>query len=255
MSAPDPLEIIESRLVRALHDRVVLGETDHPAVLSTWVAICGDVPDSTILCELPPILGRLAREEGGEAALAGAGLIPAAGSRPLFWQALAARVASHVRRLDDAARDSGAPSPALMPPQMASARAQVAVLHRQMMTLVDAAFAVEAERERLVAETERLEAELAALSAEIGDAITGVLDNQADAPRALARLAEAVGLDSAASALRRLPRLPFASPLPPPPREARPARMRLSPPPGTPRTPRPLPKPVALPPLALPGTL
>ncbi|WP_051013516.1 hypothetical protein [Pararhodospirillum photometricum] len=207
MTAPDPLEIIEARLIQALDDGLALGETADPAQLASWVTVCGDVPDSVILCDLPLILGRIYRMENGPEALERAGLLPSAGSRPLFWQALAARVASYVRHLLDEARAQGAPAPTQVPTRVATARAQVALLHQQMMTLVDAAFAVEAERERLIQETLRLEADLQALYADVGEAVQGVLDNRADAPRALARLAEAVGLEGEAAALRRMPRL------------------------------------------------
>ncbi|MBK1666404.1 hypothetical protein CKO38_14185, partial [Rhodospirillum rubrum] len=231
MTAPDPMRTMENRLLHSLDQGLFLGDGRDGAVLAEWMVICGDLPDSTILCDLPVLLGRLSRDGGQADRLSRCGLLPKQGSRPLFFQALAAQVASHARRLADHARDlSGESAPSAFPARIDALRRQGEHLRSQIDGLFDAGYAVEKERERLEESCHRLTATLDKLRAEIADSLDSFLVDRAGAARTLAQLAEAAGLVDRAQALRALPRLAFspAVAVQPPRDPARPARGRIA---------------------------
>ncbi|MCF8480632.1 MAG: hypothetical protein K9H25_09385 [Rhodospirillum sp.] len=215
MTAPDPKRILDSRLLQALDDGVFLGDGQSADSLSEWMVLCGDIPDSTILCDLPVLLGRLSRDDQRTGALRALGLLPETGSRPLFYQAVAARISSRARALTDAARDSGHPSPALLPARIAQEAREAQEVRHQMNTLADAALAVEAERERLEREYAGLADTLKTLEMDVAEGIRTFAKDRSASPRALADLAESLGLTEEAKLLRtQPPRPPFALPIP-----------------------------------------
>jgi hypothetical protein len=206
---------METRLLQALEETVVLGDGRTVDSLSEWMVLLGDIPDSTILCDLPVLLGRLARDDQRTGDLAAAGLLPETGSRPLFFQALAARVSSRVRAQADAAREAGLPVGASAVPArvMREAREAQEIRH-QMNNLADAALAVEAERERLERERTALTETLKSLESDVARGIKTFARNRQASPRALADLAESMGLLEEARLLRALPSLPFTPHIP-----------------------------------------
>ncbi len=223
MAAPDPVTVLTSRLKEALSRNQFLGDGRDPAMLADWMALCGDLPAATILCDLPVVLGRLSRDGRHADALRGAGLIPKVGSLPLFHQALAVRVSSFAKHLEDKARAAGQPATAtaMLPSEMAQLRRDSGRLRHNLAALADAALTVERERERLSHDNTRLRDAVDSLIMVIAEGIDTFLEDRAAAAQALAALAEAAGLPDQAKALRTLPRLPFA---PPPPRD--PPRLR-----------------------------
>lgn len=97
-----------------------------------------------------------------------------------------------------------------LPEELAGLRAENSALRRHLDTLADAALAVESAREVLAGRHRELQDTLAVLNQRIAAGLEAVRDNGADAPRALARLAEQIDRPDLAAALRRLARLPFA---------------------------------------------
>lgn len=216
------LPVLEERLVKALACGGNLGSLDDPATLKAWRAICKGVRPSDIDSVLPALLGRLYRSDRGAEVLATCGLLPKAGRRDLYWQALAVQIAP----LGDAAPAGVAPASALesasdLAPLKIVSPETMDALREDLMKLRDAARAWERERTALSAANRRLEDALCLIKADAARAVDGILDNRVDAIRGLAQLAETTGLEAAASSLRRLPRLPF-SPVAPPKSPERP---------------------------------
>jgi uncharacterized membrane-anchored protein YhcB (DUF1043 family) len=215
MTAPDPKRILDSRLLQAMEAEVFLGNGQTTDSLSEWMVLCGDIPDSTILCDLPVLLGRLSRDDQRTGTLRAMGLLPDRGSLPLFFQAVAARVSSHARALEDEARDSGAASPGLLPARIAQEVREAQEVRHQMDVLADAALAVEAERERLEREFSTLADTLKTLEEDVAQSIRTFAHTRSTNPRALADLAQSMGLEEEAKMLRSMPpRLPFTPPVP-----------------------------------------
>ncbi|MBE1237663.1 hypothetical protein IHV25_08380 [Phaeovibrio sulfidiphilus] len=207
-SSSTSLTRLEERFVKVLTAGTNLGCLEAPLTLRIWKDVCEGLTESEIACCLPPILGRLYRSECGLEALKKCGLLPEAGSRALYWQALAVRVGAF------AGTTALAPVPA---PEAGQGEGTpldpdaVDLLQQELMMLMDAARAWEEERKALSDANARLEAALQTLREAASRAVESVLENRADAIRGLAALAETSGLGDKASSLRRLPRLPFNS--------------------------------------------